>query len=126
MKDRKNTISITSLFCPDERSGGEVVEPSPPPGGDLLTEPRPDPAARRRNTDRYARAAAAKGITRPLFVICPTCGAAPGKSCDRRTLGRHAYHRSRVDASTRPELEALEEAMNEAITEAALARLGKG
>lgn len=36
--------------------------------------------------------------TAPLLVACPRCGAAVNNPCDRRTLGRHAYHLARVQA----------------------------
>lgn len=34
----------------------------------------------------------------PITVACPRCKAAVGERCDQRTLGRHLYHRARVDA----------------------------
>lgn len=37
---------------------------------------------------------------RPIDLVCLTCGAAPGKACDRRTMGkRWQFHRARVDAA---------------------------
>lgn len=34
-----------------------------------------------------------------LTVVCPRCGAAVGKPCDRRSLGRHSEHKARVEAA---------------------------
>lgn len=34
-----------------------------------------------------------------LTVSCPRCGAAVGKPCDPRSLGRHSEHRARVEAA---------------------------
>jgi hypothetical protein len=55
-------------------------EPPPPP-------PRPN----------RGRAPDPKTIKGPHRVACPRCHAEAGKSCDRRTLGRHHYHKARVD-----------------------------
>ena len=33
------------------------------------------------------------------LVACPRCRAEPGAPCDRRTLGRYAQHRARVEAA---------------------------
>ncbi len=51
-------------------------------GHGLLRRPR------RRIADRDAR-----------LVACPRCRAEPGEPCDRRTLGRYAQHRARVEAT---------------------------
>jgi len=32
----------------------------------------------------------------PRTVACSRCGAKPGEACDKRTLGRKAYHLARV------------------------------
>lgn len=37
---------------------------------------------------------------RPIDLNCPTCGANPGKPCDRRKMGkRWPFHRARVNAA---------------------------
>lgn len=40
--------------------------------------------------------------TGPLAVGCPKCHAEPGDRCNPRTLGRHMFHKARVDASEAP------------------------
>lgn len=35
----------------------------------------------------------------PLRVACPKCGAEIGNGCDARTLGRHPFHKARIDAA---------------------------
>lgn len=38
--------------------------------------------------------------TRPIDMLCLTCGAEPGSPCDRRKMGRRwIFHRARVDAA---------------------------
>lgn len=32
-------------------------------------------------------------------VACPRCKAGAGEGCDQRTLGRHTFHKARVDAA---------------------------
>jgi len=56
----------------------------PPPGGRRLIGDGPG--------RRYSR------LPGPDSMPCPKCKAEPGEPCDRRTLGRHSYHRARVDA----------------------------
>ena len=56
------------------------------PGTDA---PFPSPGPRRR---------AGPPETSPRTVACPKCHAEPGQPCDRRTLGRHAYHLAREQA----------------------------
>ena len=34
-----------------------------------------------------------------LRVACPRCHAEIGKDCDAATLGRHMYHKARIDAA---------------------------
>lgn len=43
--------------------------------------------------------------TGPLSVSCPKCHAEPDRRCNPRTLGRHLFHKARVDhyASSQPE-----------------------
>lgn len=41
-------------------------------------------------------------------VYCPRCHAAPGDSCDPRTLGRHRYHLDRLTALAEARLAYLE------------------
>lgn len=37
----------------------------------------------------------------PIDLTCPTCGAVPGRACDRRTMGkRWPFHRARVDTAS--------------------------
>lgn len=34
-----------------------------------------------------------------LRVACPRCHAEIGKDCDAATLGRHSFHKARIDAA---------------------------
>lgn len=34
----------------------------------------------------------------PLRVACPKCRAEPGRRCNASTLGRHKFHRPRIEA----------------------------
>lgn len=54
------------------------------------------------DTGRAARRAGhqtGKSPRGPLAFDCPTCKAAPGVICDRRTRGRKFFHRARVDSA---------------------------
>lgn len=82
-----------------QSSGGTAAAGAPPPPGAPRIPRRIGRGLRQgRATRKPGRFA---GPDDPMRVRCRKCKAEPGANCDRRTLGRHAFHRVRVEDALR-------------------------